>query len=437
MKGSFLSRAARRLAILGSAIALSAGLVATASAAGTLPAGASPNGEVSPGILKSANIHFAMPVTTGHKQSNKFSNKGVPGLNSIVNFTSSFNAQGVDPNGNPQTNWPFAMVGRAPPGGQETDFRAPIVPVVLDLLDANGHIVMEDDPRNFIDPVTDSPVFTPAQWFSGFGQFTDADLRSEFFNVMGPGYHNVLLPAVQKPVHMPIPFGEYVFAPNSDGSCCLFVLVDINTFINGFLPATTATPATIVGAAELNGTIKTKDIPTFLFKDVYLFEGGNPNNCCVLGFHTVDVEPEPANSNLQDAFIVIYASWITNGLFNGGFEDITALSHEMAETFNDPFGNNVTPWWLSGTIASGNFQCQDVLEVGDVIEVLNSNTVFSKQMPDGHTYHPQNVALLQWFEFLSPSDAQHQAYSFPDETTLTALSPFEPVNCGISTSPGG
>jgi hypothetical protein len=44
-------------------------------------------------------------------------------------------------------------------------------------------------------------------------------------------------------------------------------------------------------------------------------------------------------------------------------------------------------------------------------------------MPNQFTYHPQVEALLQWFEFQSPSTALHGAYSYPDETTLTALSP--------------
>jgi hypothetical protein len=48
---------------------------------------------------------------------------------------------------------------------------------------------------------------------------------------------------------------------------------------------------------------------------------------------------------------------------------------------------------------------------------------------NGRTYHPQNEALLQWFEFESPSSAIHGAYSYPDETTLTALSPVEMPFC--------
>jgi hypothetical protein len=62
-----------------------------------------------------------------------------------------------------------------------------------------------------------------------------------------------------------------------------------------------------------------------------------------------------------------------------------------------------------------------------VIEGL-PNGVFPITM-NGMTYHPQNEALLQWFEFMSPSDAIDGAYSYPDETTLTALSPPQNFNC--------
>ena len=36
---------------------------------------------------------------------------------------------------------------------------------------------------------------------------------------------------------------------------------------------------------------------------------------------------------------------ISPGIFGGGFEDVTAISHEIAETFDDPFVNNITPRW--------------------------------------------------------------------------------------------
>jgi hypothetical protein len=38
----------------------------------------------------------------------------------------------------------------------------------------------------------------------------------------------------------------------------------------------------------------------------------------------------------------------------------------------------------------------------------------------GATYHPQNEALLQWFEFQPKSNALGGAYSYPDTSILTA-----------------
>lgn len=49
----------------------------------------------------------------------------------------------------------------------------------------------------------------------------------------------------------------------------------------------------------------------------------------------------------------------------------------------------------------------------------------------GFTYHPQNEALLQWFEFQQPpSTAIDGAYSYPDESVLTG--PSAPQNPGCA-----
>ncbi len=83
---------------------------------------------------------------------------------------------------------------------------------------------------------------------------------------------------------------------------------------------------------------------------------------------------------------------------------------------------NITPWWLS---PNGN--CQDNLEDGDVVEGL-PNAAYPITM-HGFTYHPQNEALLQWFEFKPISEAVQHAYSYPDTSVLTALSPLEKASC--------
>jgi hypothetical protein len=285
-------------------------------------------------------------------------------------------------------------------------------------------------PTKFVQPTLDSPLFQNFTYSSSDDptQFTDAIQRAEFFNQAKADWHTMLNPSVKTGRTMVLIRGTYQFALNGDGTCCAFVLVDANTFKNALFPPTFPVDnSTPVGAAENAGDITTKDIATFLFPNTYLYEG-TPSQCCILGFHTYDFEPGiPSNGNLERRYVLNYSSWISPGLFNGGFEDITATSHELSETFNDPFVasdgiHNITPWWLS---PNGN--CQDNLEVGDVIEGLPEG-VFPITM-NGMTYHPQNEALLQWFEFETPSSAISGAYSYPNVNTLTALSTPQGVNC--------
>jgi hypothetical protein len=94
----------------------------------------------------------------------------------------------------------------------------------------------------------------------------------------------------------------------------------------------------------------------------------------------------------------------------------------MAETFNNPFVNNATPWWRAP-----NRLCQNNLETGDVIEGL-PNAQFPIVL-NGFTYHPQNEALLQWFAGVTPSSAISQAYSYPDTNVLTSANVSQNAGC--------
>ncbi len=361
----------------------------------------------------------------------------VPGIDSLKNWTGSFTEPGFDGNGNPQSVWPYAMVGRAPQQGGKITLPAPVIPVIVDLLDANGKVAISQsgipltfDPRPQVKLVLQSPIFEKWPYTTGRTQWTDAIFREEFLNRVpgddrggdedcdqGSGWHNLLDPDVKKVQRMQIPFGFWFYGLNADGSLA-FALVDENAFSNALFPPTFPIDnTTVIGAAELAGDMTTKDVTTLLFNNVYLYQG-DVSNCCVLGFHTYDFEPGiPSNGNLPRLYVFNYASYIGTGLFTGGFEDITALSHELSELFNDPFVDNATPWYLS---PSG--LCQNNLETGDAIEGLSSNVTFSIQK-HGRTYHPQNIPLFQWFAFESPSSSANGAYSFPDETTLTTLSP--------------
>jgi hypothetical protein len=307
----------------------------------------------------------------------------------------------------------------------------PIIPVIVDVLGPDGKPAtlngkpISFDPRQFVQPFLRSPMFQPFSYNAGFTQFNDAMMRTQFWDRIQHGadsYHVLLAPSVETTRHMRVPFGSYTIFVDSNRQP-IALGIDESAFTSLLFPATTPVDnSTPIGAAELAGDMTTRDMTTLLFNNVYLYNG-TPDNCCVLGFHSYDFEPGDArNGNRERRFVMNYSSWISPELFPFGFEDITAISHEIAETFADPFVDDETPWWLSVDPFFGNGLCQNNLETGDVIEVLSSNAVFPIQM-NGRTYHPSNEALLPWFAFQSPSTAKGGTYSFPDETSLLHLSP--------------
>jgi hypothetical protein len=374
----------------------------------------------------------------GGKLGNR-SNGSLLGIDSIVNWSSYFYYPGVDGNGNLQFTWDYTMVGHAPFGqgdepdwdGETTKISSPIVPVNLDLRNFDGtpRFVhgkrLYSDATRYVKPVLSSPVFSDSFYGSSESptQFTDAVQRAEFFHKADDEWHTLLRPSVQTPRTMVLLRGTYRFVLDSNGTCCEYVLIDINTFQNELFPPTATDTTTVMGAAENAGDIHTRDLSTFLFPNAFLYFNNDPTQCCVIGFHSYDLEPgTPANGLREKRYVMDYASWISPGIFSGNFEDITALSHELSETFNDPFVNNATPWWLS---PNGN--CQNNLETGDVIEGLSD-----AQYPivlNGTTYHPQNEALLQWFAGVTPSNAISDAYSYPDTDVLTSANVSQTVGC--------
>jgi hypothetical protein len=369
---------------------------------------------------------------------------GIPGIDSLANWSDQFVYAGYDGNGNPQSVWPYTMVGNSPESGRTTSLRAPIVPVTVELLGPDGTVALTFGPDgNVIKAALGSPEFEPFIYTNGVGQFNDQMMRAAFANRISnhggdsnhqgeeeDGWHTILHPRLRTARTIQVPFltasgtNAWYYFVNGAGQPVLGA-IDVGTFVNLLFPSTYPFDgSTPVGAAELAGDITTKDISTFLFNNTVLFSGGNINNCCIIGFHTYDFEPGiPQNGNLPRLYVLNYSSWLSPGLFLFGLADMTPWSHEMAETFNDPFINNATPWWLSVDPYLGFGNCQNNLEVGDVVEVLDSLNPVSTIPGKGFTYHPQNMALFPWFAFESPSPANLGAYSFPDETTLMSLSP--------------
>lgn len=387
------------------------------------------------------------------------------GVDTLTNFTGHFEAQGIYFDGTPHHIWEYSMVGNDPAHGGTTVFNAPVVPVSLDLRNSDGSVRyvkvvngqtvtcanpadgsapagcqrLFSDVTPFVQPFLNGPVFRNSIYSSSQvpTQITDAVQRAEFGNHARADWYTLLSPSL-KPAevmtivqHVPTkddPLPAYQFALNPDGTCCRFVLIQESVFTRLLFPPAAPDNSTVIGAAEVAGRMTPQDISSFLFPNAYLF-GSSTSDCCVLGFHSFDVEAgDAANGNRTKFYVMNYASWISPGLFGGGFQDVTAHSHEIAETFNDPFVafdglHNVTPFWQN---PAG--QCQDVMEDGDVIEDLPRPTY--PVTIDGFTYHPQNEALLPWFMFEKNSSAIDNAYSYPDETVLPHLSDPQPLNCG-------
>jgi hypothetical protein len=359
------------------------------------------------------------------------------GVDTLVNFTGHYEAQGVYFDGTAHHIWEYSMVGNPPAHGGTTVINAPVVPVIVDLRNYDGSPRFVNGkrlismPAPFLQPFMDGPVFGTAHYSSSpvDTQITDAEQRATFGNKARSDWHTLLAPSIKTTRTMVLLRGTYRFALNADGTCCAFILVDEGTFGSELFPPAKPDNSTIIGAAEVAGEMTTKDISTFMFPNTYLYQNGDPNQCCVLGYHTFDIEAgDAANHNQPRFYVMNYSSWITPGLFGPAFEDVTAFSHEMAEIFNDPFVaydglHNVTPF-----TQNPRGDCQDVLEVGDVIEDLPNSTY--PVTIGGYTYHPQTIALLPWFAFEKNSTAINNAYSYPDETVLTSLSTPQPLNCG-------
>ncbi len=350
--------------------------------------------------------------------------KGNPGglanVISVPNFQGSFTAQGL--------TWPFTMVGNDPMRGAKTEIPAHIVAVSLQLQNADLVTTTTVPVAGFEQPTLNSPVFRDTDFTSGNNiQFPDAVQRAEFFNHMKQNWHTELNPAtivdhITIPVprfvtltinHVPTQVRTYFTGTAADGST--FVLLLSNFFNQQIFNLVNN---------EINANHYTTDaVNIALFPNTFLFSAnssGGIGNCCTLGFHTYFTD---GGTPKESRWAFAYASWISPGLFGAGFEDVTALSHEVSETFNDPFVDNAVPAWVfPGEPGS----CQDNLETGDPVEVLQTATVSVPTKVRGvtFTYHPQTEALLQWFEQGPTSDAISGAFSYPDTSALTHSATF-------------
>lgn len=363
-------------------------------------------------------------LVNGPKRPN---NPTIAGLNTVATFDGAFSAQ-AGPSSTTTRLFRWSMIGNDPRTGDTTVIPAKIDQITLQLLNADGSVFKNVSYDPFQTLTLESPNFEPLDYRSGHNiQYADAVHRAQFFSIMARDWHTVLVPHIVNKVTITVPFfvnvqlsngnvvqaRSYFTGTAADGNT--FVLM-LNALFNFFFDNE------VVNEINL-GNFTTNALNMTLWPNTYLF-GLNVNNpnvpggCCTLGFHTFFFSP---GSEPQSRWVTQYASWISPGLFGGGAQDVTALSHETSEAFADPFLDNATPsWQFPGQPANSKF-CQANLEEGDPIEVLPNETA-AIEVRERHfdvIYHPQNIPLLQWFEMGAKSNAIDGAFSFPDETVLT------------------
>lgn len=302
----------------------------------------------------------------------------------------------------------YTMVGSNPwVGSAVTRVATEIIPLAL--IFSSGATL---DGASQLASTIASPIFRPFRSQVGFTQYGDAIFRASFYSVVkstSPTWHVLLgepsvLPTqtITVPAEAGLEFmGSISGAPVG--------LVDMDWF-----------------SKQVETLIKTLDIdprtlPIFLTYNTFLFSG-SPDKCCVIGFHSALTSPGPGNTENVNTFI--WASYSDRHVFGAPLEDITALSHEVAEWYSDPLISNVVPRWVQ---PESSVCFSNLLEVGDALQAFAEPTFVVKS--GDMEYHPQDVALFSWFAGQSPSIGFEGRYSYRGGKLLApaATCPVEPV----------
>ncbi len=249
--------------------------------------------------------------------------------------------------------------------------------------------------------VRQSPILTPTHFVLGgqdFGttQYIDAFQRASFSQVLGNrvnDYHLLLDPIrVMDPVVIDVPVNEGLaitdptfFAAFGFSICAPLQLVNIGWF-DSFVQGT------VIPKLQSQG-LEPGQLPIFVSYEAAwpVADVTNILNCCAVGYHNETGVPV-----VTQTYAV--ADFDRTQFFVGPAAglDTEVLAHEVGEWANDPLGDNLTaPWGHTGQVSG----CQANLEVGDP---LSGTDIPAITMPNGFTYHLQELAFFSWF-FGAPS----------------------------------
>jgi hypothetical protein len=310
----------------------------------------------------------------------------LPATTSLPVWTGSFNSAG--------TTYSYTMVGTDPALGSATT-TTPVIIVPLRFVFHNGVVLDSTTPafgstQSAVQSIVQSPLFqksafAPGGTPVGTTQYIDAFQRANFWgqvSTTSPHYHLLLTqPFVLKSaltVNIPAGFGTTVAGPGAPVGEVSLVYFEL--WLNLVLAKMTS--------------VQPNQLLVFVTYNTFFTQNG----CCILGFHlATGVSPATAQT-------LAVAAYNDPGVFNVPIQDIHALSHEVGEWADDPFGNNPVPGWSAGQAAG---TCQKNLEVGDPV----TGIAFDVTM-NGMTYHPEDLVFLSWFARQTPSTAVNGWYTF-------------------------
>jgi hypothetical protein len=317
--------------------------------------------------------------------------------NSFPHFTSNFRVNGVTYN--------FTMVGRNPKSGQTSTIQSIIIPLRMNFtgnFPGFGDVNLTFDPGPAVTSMVGSPLYQPAAFPNGTGQFCDQMQRAAFWNRMDKDHQ----------------WHVYMDQPNVAGTIDVTITPDVGSLFDFDLGVFGNVPIDWMDSlarsilAQLN--LDPGVLPIFVTDGVL---------ADALGYHTAYAQqnnsPPPAIGHLQT---YIFTSWLDPTLVPPIYADVSTFNHELAEWMNDPFVNNSVPDWMyppatdPSSVCSGN----PFLEVGD--PQGNGPTYIDFPAAEitlgGVTYHLQQLVLWQWFADEVPSSAYGGWYTFPIPSSL-------------------
>jgi hypothetical protein len=244
-------------------------------------------------------------------------------------------------------------------------------------------------------------------------QLEDATMRAQFNKTGSSSYHLNLSPNLKPAVTINVPQNQGTLIVSGRG--VIGADIDVgwwSSMIN-----------------NLENSADPTHLPIYLTNQVLLYDGNNPSNCCIIGYHGTGATGLGGGSGNSNGNAKVqtfaWASYVQPGFYSrpaGGtdwaLQDIHALSHEISEWADDPFVNNTVEPWVTPT--APQYGCTGVLETGDPVVgigfAMGSNSFEQGPNPDGTQsadgyYHPEDETYLPWFMRTSPNTVSEPTQS--------------------------